>query len=159
MKDGVFILTHSAEYYNAKSPGDAGRTPSVKPCGFATSLSEGGSGETGSFAAAKGSLFEGAVAAGDWGSLSLNAKKPRGAFALRGLHFKYCELISALLHHFREIHRHSNCNIGLVALLDSANGELRRALLDGVHAVANLVSDICKRLILVRHCLSQLLAC
>ena len=28
----------------------AGRTPSVKPCGFATSLSEGGSGETGSFA-------------------------------------------------------------------------------------------------------------
>ena len=28
----------------------SGRTPSVKPCGFATSLSEGGSGETGSFA-------------------------------------------------------------------------------------------------------------
>jgi len=28
----------------------AGQTPSVKPCGFATSLSEGGSGETGSFA-------------------------------------------------------------------------------------------------------------
>ena len=28
----------------------AGRTPSVKPCGFATSLSEEGSGETGSFA-------------------------------------------------------------------------------------------------------------
>ena len=52
-----------------KSPGGAGQTPSVKPCGFATSLSEGGSGETGSFAAGKGSLFEGAVAAGDWGSL------------------------------------------------------------------------------------------
>jgi len=31
-------------------PGGAGQTPSVKPCGFATSLSEGGSGETGSFA-------------------------------------------------------------------------------------------------------------
>ena len=28
----------------------SGRTPSVKPCGFATSLNEGGSGETDSFA-------------------------------------------------------------------------------------------------------------
>ena len=33
-------------------------------------LIEGGSGETGSFAAGKGSLFEGAVAAGDWGVCS-----------------------------------------------------------------------------------------
>ena len=33
-----------------KKPRRAGRTPSVKPCGFATSLSEGGSGEIGSFA-------------------------------------------------------------------------------------------------------------
>ena len=63
----------------------SGRTPSVKPCGFATSLSEGGSGETGSFAPEpealpmlKGSLFEGAVAAGDWGSLPPNAKSPGG---------------------------------------------------------------------------------
>ena len=44
----------------------SGRTPSVKPCGFATSLNEGGSVETESFAPepeafsdAKGSLFEG----------------------------------------------------------------------------------------------------
>ena len=33
----------------------------------------------GGFAARTVSLFEGAVAAGDWGSLLLNAKKPRGA--------------------------------------------------------------------------------
>ena len=69
----------------AKKPRRAGRTPSVKACGFATSLSEGGSGETGSFAPEpealpmlKGSLFEGAVAAGDWGSLPPNAKSPGG---------------------------------------------------------------------------------
>ena len=43
------FLSQYVSSLDTKSPG-AGRTPSVKPCGFATSLSEGGSGETGSFA-------------------------------------------------------------------------------------------------------------
>ena len=43
------FLSQYVSLLDTKSPG-AGRTPSVKPCGFATSLSEGGSGETGSFA-------------------------------------------------------------------------------------------------------------
>ena len=43
------FLSQYVSLLDTKSPG-AGRTPSVKPCGCATSLSEGGSGETGSFA-------------------------------------------------------------------------------------------------------------
>ena len=43
------FLSQYVSSLDTKSPG-AGQTPSVKPCGFATSLSEGGSGETGSFA-------------------------------------------------------------------------------------------------------------
>ena len=43
------FLSQYVSLLDTKSPG-AGRTPSVKPCGVATSLSEGGSGETGSFA-------------------------------------------------------------------------------------------------------------
>ena len=38
------------QFVGYKKPRGAGQTPSVKPCGFATSLSEGGSGENGSFA-------------------------------------------------------------------------------------------------------------
>ena len=49
------FLSQYVSLLDTKSPG-AGRTPSVKPCGFATSLSEGGSGETGSFAPEPGAL-------------------------------------------------------------------------------------------------------
>ena len=49
------FLSQYVSSLDTKSPG-AGRTPSVKPCGFATSLSEGGSGETGSFAPEPGAL-------------------------------------------------------------------------------------------------------
>ena len=53
----------------------SGRTPSVKPCGFATSLNEGGSGETESFApepeafpTRKAPSLRGLSPSGDWGS-------------------------------------------------------------------------------------------
>ena len=96
------FLSQYVSSLDTKSPG-AGQTPSVKPCGFATSLSEGGNPlrhrcamppppERGRFIAsdrrAKGPLFEGAVAAGDWGSLLRTQKSPGGLSggrkALRG---------------------------------------------------------------------------
>ena len=104
---------------NTKKPRGAGQTPSVKPCGFATSLSEGGSGETGSFAPAPGALpmrkapsLRGLSPQATGGVCPKHNKSPGERDAPRGNSLIVIRLLAQFI---------ANCNIGLSANGLSAN--------------------------------------